>query len=71
MDPSICLTTYYEQCGNFLKPLASINLPKSSTFLGIFCKGVKIYHFSSKIIFGLLLWTFDDFSGHTDYEEPT
>ena len=25
------------------------------TFLGIFCKGVKIYHFSSEIIFGQLL----------------
>ena len=41
--------------GNFLKPLATINLPKSPTFLGIFCKGVKIYHFSSEIIFGQLL----------------
>ena len=38
--------------GNFLKPLATINLPKSPTFLGIFCKGVKISHFSSEIIFG-------------------
>ena len=41
--------------GNFLKPLAAINLPKSHTFLGNFCKGVKIYHFSSEIIFGQLL----------------
>ena len=38
----------------FLKPLATINLPKSLTFLGIFCKGVKIYNFSSEIIFGPL-----------------
>ena len=38
--------------GNFLKPLATINLPQSPTFLGNFCKGVKIYHFSSEIIFG-------------------
>ena len=37
--------------GNFLKPLAQINLPKSPTFLGKFCKGVKIFHFSSEIIF--------------------
>ena len=31
-------------------------LSKSPTFLGNFCKGVKIYHFSSEIIFGQLLW---------------
>ena len=41
--------------GDFLKPLATINLPKSPTFLGNFGKGVKIYHFSSEIIFGQLL----------------
>ena len=40
--------------GNFLKPLAPINLPKSLTFLGNFSKGVKIYHFSYEIIFGQL-----------------
>ena len=39
----------------FLKPLATINLPKSLTFLRNFCKGVKIYHFCSKIIFGHVL----------------
>ena len=38
--------------GNFLKPLATSNLPKSTTFLGNFCEGVKIFHFSSEIIFG-------------------
>ena len=47
--------------GNFLKPLATINLPKLLTFLGTFCKGVKIYHFSSEINFGQLLQTFGDF----------
>ena len=47
--------------GNFLKPLVMINLPKSTTFLGNFCKGVKIYHFSCEIIFGQLLETFGDF----------
>ena len=47
--------------GNFFKPLATINLPKSLTFLGNFCKGIKIYHFSSEIIFGPLLQTFGDF----------
>ena len=38
--------------GNFLKPLATINWPKSPTFLVNFCKGVKIYLFSSESIFG-------------------
>ena len=46
---------------NFLKTLILINLPKSSPFLGNFCKGVKIYHFSSEINFGQLLQTFCDF----------
>ena len=57
----------YWTLGNFLKPLASINLHKSPTFLGIFCKGVKIYHFSSEIIFWATfidIWRF--FSSHTD-----
>ena len=40
----------YWTLGNFLKPLAAINLPKSPTFLGNFCKGVKIYHFLVKSI---------------------
>ena len=46
---------YIGLLGNFLKPLATINLPKAPTFLRNFCKGVKIYHFSSEIIFGQLL----------------
>ena len=41
--------------GNFLKPLATINLPQSSRFLGNYCKSVKIIHFSSEIIFAQLL----------------
>ena len=50
----------------FLKPQATINLPKSLTFLGNFCKGVKMSHFSSEIIFRQLLQTIRDFfSGHT------
>ena len=47
--------------GNILKPLATINLPQSSPFLVIFCKGVKIIHFSSETISGQLLMTFGDF----------
>ena len=42
----------YWTLGKFSKPLATINLPKSPTFLGNFCKGVKIFNFSSEIIFG-------------------
>ena len=44
-----------------LKPLATINLPESLTFLGNFCKGVKINHSSSEIIFGQHLKAFGDF----------
>ena len=47
--------------GQILKPLSTINLPKSPTFLGTVCEGVKIYHFSNEIIFGQLLKTFGDF----------
>ena len=51
----------YWTSGNFLKHLATINLPNSLTFLGNFCKGFKINPFSSEIIFGQLLFTFGDF----------
>ena len=51
----------YWTLGNFSKPLATINFPKSPTFLGNFCKGVKIFNFCSEIIFGKLLLTFGDF----------
>ena len=51
----------YLTLGNFSKPVATISLPKSPTFLGKFCKGVKIFNFSSELIFGQLLWTFGDF----------
>ena len=47
--------------GDFLKRLATINLPKSPTFVGIIFKGLKIYHFSGEIIFGQLLLTIGDF----------
>ena len=42
-------------------------------FLGIFCKGVKIYHFSIEIILGNLYRHLAIFSGHTvlDKERPT
>ena len=54
---------------NFLKPLATINLLKSFTFFGNFCKVVKIFHFSSEISFGQLLQTFGKFlSGQTNGE---
>ena len=46
---------FFALWATFLKPLATINSPKSLTFLGIFCKGVKIFHFCSEIIFGQLL----------------
>ena len=52
---SVTRLAIYWTLDQFLKPLATINLPKSPTFLGTFCKGVKIYHLSSEIIFGQLL----------------
>ena len=52
----------YWTLGNFLKPLATINLLRSATSLGNFCVGAKILNFSSETIFGQLLWTFGDFS---------
>ena len=41
--------------------MATIILPKLHTLLGNFCKGIKIDHFSSEIIYGQLLQTFGDF----------
>ena len=48
----------YWTLGNFLNPSATINLPPSPPFLGNFCKGVKIIHFTNETIFGQLLQTF-------------
>ena len=47
--------------GPRLKAFGNNYLPKSPTFLVNFCKCVKIFHFSSEIIFGQLLKTFDNF----------
>ena len=58
---SVTRLAIYLTLGKFLKPLATINLAKSLTFLGNFCKGVKIINFTSEIILGQLLKTFDDF----------
>ena len=45
--------------GQFLKPLATINLPKSPTVLGNFCVCTKSFNFSSEIILGIF---YGDFS---------
>ena len=55
MEDAISVTRLGDLLDKFSKPLATINFPKSSTFLGNFCKGVKIYPFSRAIIFGQLL----------------
>ena len=62
--PRISVTRFGDllDFGKLLKPLAIINLPKSPTVFGNFCVGAKIFHFSSEILFGQLLWTFGDFS---------
>ena len=53
--------------GQVLKPLTTINLPKSPTLLCNFLKVAKIFNFYSTIIFWQLfidIWRF--FSGHTE-----
>ena len=47
--------------GQFVKATwKQLICPNPPTLLGNFCKGVKIYPFSSQIIFGQLLQTFGD-----------
>ena len=41
----------YFTLGNFLKPVATIILPKSPIFLGNFGEGGKIFHYSTEIIY--------------------
>ena len=53
----------YWSLGNLVKPLATINLPESPTFLGNFCKGVIFLVKSFLGNFYRHLATF--FSGHT------
>ena len=56
LRPSQCYQiVQFIDIGQVLKPLATINFPKSLTFLGNFGEGVKIYHFPSEINFGQLL----------------
>ena len=54
------------QFGQLFKVRGNNNLAQIAHILGKFCKGVKIFHFSSEIIFGA---TFIDiwqlFTGHT------
>ena len=47
-------------CSKIYWALATINLSKSTPFLGNFCEGVKIYHFWATFID---IWQY--FSGHT------
>ena len=54
----------YWTLGNFLKPLATINLPKFPTFLGNFCKGVKIFFLMISLL-GNFYKHLAIFSGHT------
>ena len=44
----------FKVCGNNY-------LAQMPTFLGNFCKGVKLFHNSCEIIFWQHLWTFGDF----------
>ena len=44
----------YCTLGNFFKACGNNNVGQLGHILGNFCKGVKIFHFSSEIIFGQL-----------------
>ena len=61
---SVTRWAIYWTLGNFLKPLTTINLPKSPTFLGNFCKGDKINLFAGEIILRQLYRHLAIFSGH-------
>ena len=56
----------YLTLGNFSKPMATVSLPKSTTFLGNFCKVSKslIYLLKSFLATFIDIWRF--FSGHTE-----
>ena len=56
--PDLAIYWTWATFKSFWQQLICPNLSYSS---GIFCKGVKIYHFSSEIIFGQVLKTFGDF----------
>ena len=64
---SLNTTTSVTRLGNLLdfgqifQAFGNNHFPKSPTFLGKFCRGAKIFNFSSEIIFGELLQTFGNF----------
>ena len=54
----MCIAASVTRLGDLLdfgQHFKAFDLPKSLTFLGNFCIGVKSYHFSSEINFGQLL----------------
>ena len=61
----------YCTLGNFSKPVATIILPKSPTFLGNFCKVFEIFQVASEVIFGQLLQTFGIFLMVTLWTSPS
>ena len=56
--------------GQLLKPLATIYLPKSPTFLGIFVKVLKHFIFLMKSFLGNFYRHLAIFYGHTDNNSP-
>ena len=61
--------TIYWTLGNFLKPLATIILPKSNTFLGKFLKVSKSIIFLVKSFLGNFYRHLAIFYGHTEWDE--
>ena len=64
MLTSVTRLGHFFPLGDFLKPLATIIFPKSPTFLGNVCKGVKII-FLLKSFLGNFYKRCAIFSGHT------
>ena len=58
----------YCTLGKFSKQVATIILLKSPTFLGSFCKGVKIFHFSNGIFWATNIDIWQLLTGHTVYD---
>ena len=59
-----------DQIGQLFKAICKNYFAQIVHIFGNFCKGVKIFHFSSAIIFGQLFTdTWRHFTGHTGREQ--
>ena len=68
MGSSVTTLGNFLDFGQLLKPLATIKLPESPTFLGNFCKVSKSFIFPVKSFLGNFYRHLAIFSGHTGGE---